>query len=151
MRRMEEKAAILAENNIAAMIIFASAVSSARSCCASESGRLLMVLAVLADCSRPGRSDSRIFWGSTVLSAFREHVADVTDNLRNCAEGLGDDAKFGPRDDHGNSPVHSSASPAMIIDRGMLFRNAAVNLSFTLPLICFLVIIAYGYRTRNLV
>ena len=68
-------------------------------------------------------------------------------------EGLGDDAKFGAAGLIMAILGGSILPPlqAMIIDRGMLFGMPAVNLSFTLPLICFLVIIAYGYRTRNLV
>ena len=35
----------------------------------------------------------------------------------------------------------------MIIDQQTIFSHPAVNVSFVLPLICFLFIIAYGYRT----
>jgi FHS family L-fucose permease-like MFS transporter len=34
-----------------------------------------------------------------------------------------------------------------IIDQQTLFGHPAVNVSFVLPLLCFLVIIIYGYRT----
>ena len=34
----------------------------------------------------------------------------------------------------------------MIIDCGVIFGHPAVNVSFVLPLVCFLIIIAYGYR-----
>jgi FHS family L-fucose permease-like MFS transporter len=36
---------------------------------------------------------------------------------------------------------------ASIIDQQTLFDMPAVNISFILPLFCFLVIIVYGYRT----
>ena len=36
----------------------------------------------------------------------------------------------------------------MIIDQQTIFSHPAVNVSFVLPLICFLFIIAYGYRTN---
>jgi FHS family L-fucose permease-like MFS transporter len=36
---------------------------------------------------------------------------------------------------------------ASIIDQKEMFGMPAVNVSFILPLLCFLIIIAYGYRT----
>ena len=38
----------------------------------------------------------------------------------------------------------------MIIDQGSIFGHPAVNVSFILPLICFLIIIAYGYRSYKM-
>ena len=64
-------------------------------------------------------------------------------------EGLGDDAKFGAAGlimaILGGSvlpPVQAS-----IIDLGSVGGFPAVNLSFVLPLICFIVVAAYGFRT----
>ena len=37
--------------------------------------------------------------------------------------------------------------PGMMIDQGTIWGMPAVNMSFILPLVCFLVIIVYGYRS----
>ena len=39
---------------------------------------------------------------------------------------------------------------AAIIDQGTLLGMPAVNVSFILPLICFVVIIIYGYRSHTI-
>ena len=64
-------------------------------------------------------------------------------------EGLGDDAKFG-----GAGLIMAilggSVMPplqAAIIDKGMVWGMPAVNVSFILPMICFFVIIWFGYRS----
>ena len=64
-------------------------------------------------------------------------------------QGLGDDAKFGAAGLIMAILGGSVLPPlqAAIIDQKKLFGMPAVNVSFVLPLICFLVIIAYGYRT----
>jgi FHS family L-fucose permease-like MFS transporter len=36
----------------------------------------------------------------------------------------------------------------LIIDQSFVFGHPAVNVSFVLPLFCFLIIGLYGYRTR---
>ena len=67
-------------------------------------------------------------------------------------KGMGDDAKFGAAGlimaILGGSvlpPVQAS-----IIDMGQVAGFPAVNLSFVLPLICFVVVAVYGYRTYRL-
>lgn len=64
-------------------------------------------------------------------------------------QGLGDDAKFGAAGLIMAILGGSVLPPlqANIIDCQELFGMPAVNVSFILPLICFVVIIAYGYRT----
>jgi FHS family L-fucose permease-like MFS transporter len=64
-------------------------------------------------------------------------------------QGLGDDAKFGAAGLIMAILGGSVLPPlqASIIDQHELFGMPAVNISFILPLICFLVIIAYGWRT----
>ena len=64
-------------------------------------------------------------------------------------QGLGDDAKFGAAGLIMAILGGSVLPPlqASIIDQGTMFGMPAVNVSFILPLICFLVIIAYGWRT----
>lgn len=67
-------------------------------------------------------------------------------------EGLGDDAKFGAAGLIMAILGGSIMPPAQaaIIDQGTLFGLPAVNVSFILPLICFLVIIVYGYRSHTI-
>ena len=63
-------------------------------------------------------------------------------------EGLGEDAKFGAAGLIMAILGGSVLPPvqAMIIDRGTLMGMPAVNVSFVLPMICFVVIAIYGYR-----
>lgn len=67
-------------------------------------------------------------------------------------EGLGDDAKFGAAGLIMAILGGSVLPPlqARIIDCGMIGGFPAVNLSFVLPFICFIVIIAYGMRCSRL-
>jgi len=64
-------------------------------------------------------------------------------------DGLGDDAKFGAAGLI-MAILGGSILPtlqAMIIDEGTVLGNfPATNASFVLPLFCFLVVTAYGYR-----
>ena len=64
-------------------------------------------------------------------------------------QGLGDDAKFGAAGLIMAILGGSVLPPlqASIIDQHTVMGMPAVNISFVLPLICFLVIIVYGYRT----
>lgn len=63
-------------------------------------------------------------------------------------DGLGEDAKFGAAGLIMAILGGSVLPPlqAMIIDRGTLLGMPAVNVSFVLPMICFVVIAIYGYR-----
>ncbi len=63
--------------------------------------------------------------------------------------GLGNDAKFGAAGLIMAILGGSVLPPiqASIIDRGELFGMPAVNVSFFLPFICFIVIAIYGHRT----
>lgn len=65
--------------------------------------------------------------------------------------GLGDDAKFGAAGLIMAILGGSVLPPlqALIIDQKTLFGMPAVNISFILPLICFIVIITYGQRIRH--
>ena len=64
-------------------------------------------------------------------------------------QGLGDDAKFGAAGLIMAILGGSVLPPlqAIIIDQHEMFGMPAVNVSFILPLFCFIIIIAYGYRT----
>ncbi|MBQ6911983.1 MAG: L-fucose:H+ symporter permease [Bacteroidales bacterium] len=63
-------------------------------------------------------------------------------------DGLGEDAKFGAAGLIMAILGGSVLPPlqALIIDRGTLLGMPAVNVSFVLPMICFVVIAIYGYR-----
>ena len=65
-------------------------------------------------------------------------------------KGLGDDAKFGAAGLIMAILGGSVLPPiqASIIDMGIIGNFPAVNISFILPLICFIAIISYGYRAR---
>jgi FHS family L-fucose permease-like MFS transporter len=66
--------------------------------------------------------------------------------------GLGDDAKFGAAGLIMAILGGSVLPPlqASIIDQGTLFGMPAVNVSFVMPFICFIVVMIYGYRTHTL-
>ena len=63
-------------------------------------------------------------------------------------DGLGEDAKFGAAGLIMAILGGSVLPPlqALIIDRGTLLGMPAVNVSFVLPMLCFLIIAIYGYR-----
>jgi FHS family L-fucose permease-like MFS transporter len=65
--------------------------------------------------------------------------------------GLGEDAKFGAAGLI-MAILGGSVMPplqALIIEQGSIFSMPAENISFVIPLICFVVIAIYGYRTRT--
>ena len=65
--------------------------------------------------------------------------------------GIGDDAKFGAAGLI-MAILGGSVMPplqAAIIDLGMIRGLPAVNVSFFLPMVCFIVIAVYGYRTHH--
>ena len=66
-------------------------------------------------------------------------------------KGMGDDAKFGAAGLIMAILGGSILSPlqASIIDCKTLFGMPAVNVSFLIPLLCFIVIISYGYAVRH--
>jgi FHS family L-fucose permease-like MFS transporter len=63
-------------------------------------------------------------------------------------DGMGDDAKFGAAGLIMAILGGSVLPPlqAAVIDQGTVFGMPATNVSFIFPLICFLVVGAYGYR-----
>ncbi len=67
-------------------------------------------------------------------------------------DGLGDDAKFGAAGLIMAILGGSIMPPlqASIIDKGMIAGMPAVNISFIIPFICFIVIAVFGYRTYTI-
>lgn len=151
----ERSAEVLSQQyNIYAMILF---------CCSRfictfllrylNPGQLLMVLAVCAGLLTFGVIGLQNRYGVYCLVGVSGCMSLMFPTIYGIAlRGLGDDAKFGAAGlimaILGGSvlpPVQAS-----IIDMGQVAGFPAVNLSFVLPLICFVVVAVYGYRTFQL-
>lgn len=149
---MEEKAAeVLSQRyNIIAMLIF---------CCSRfictyllryvNAGRLLAILAIAATALTAGVIIFQDLMGIYCLVGVSACMSLMFPTIYGIAlKGLGDDAKFGAAGLIMAILGGSVLPPiqARIIDCGTIGNFPAVNLSFILPLICFLVIIVYGFR-----
>lgn len=153
---MDEKAAeVLSQQyNIIAMIIF---------CCSRfictfllkyiNPGVLLRTLAAVACCFTLGVIFIDGVFGMYCLVGISACMSLMFPTIYGIAlEGLGDDAKFGAAGLI-MAILGGSVLPPMqasIIDMGSVFNMPAVNVSFVLPLICFIVVMIYGHRTRSL-
>jgi len=150
---MEEKAAevLSQEYNIIAMIIF---------CCSRfictfflryfSPGLLLKILAFAACLLTGGVIAFQNVWGMYCLVGVSACMSLMFPTIYGIAlQGLGDDAKFGAAGLIMAILGGSVLPPlqASIIDQHILFGMPAVNLSFILPFICFVVIIIYGHRS----
>lgn len=137
--------------NIIAMIIF---------CCSRfictfllkyiNSGKLLMILAIAGVCLTTGVICIQGIFGLYCLVGVSACMSLMFPTIYGIAlKGLGDDAKFGAAGLI-MSILGGSVLPllqAKIIDLKSVGGFPAVNLSFIVPLFCFMVIIMYGYRT----
>ena len=148
----EQEAEVLSQTyNIVAMAIFVSS----RFICTYflkfiNAGALLGILATVGACLTLGVIflDGRP--GLYCLVAISACMSLMFPTIYGIAlQGLGDDAKFGAAGLIMAILGGSVLPPlqATVIDQHELLGMPAVNLSFVLPLICFLIIIAYGYRT----
>ena len=148
----EQEAEVLSQTyNIVAMAIFVSS----RFICTYflkfiNAGALLGILATVGACLTLGVIflDGRP--GLYCLVAISACMSLMFPTIYGIAlQGLGDDAKFGAAGLIMAILGGSVLPPlqATIIDQHELLGMPAVNLSFVLPLICFLIIISYGYRT----
>ena len=148
----EQEAEVLSQTyNIVAMAIFVSS----RFICTYflkfiNAGALLGILATVGACLTLGVIflDGRL--GLYCLVAISACMSLMFPTIYGIAlQGLGDDAKFGAAGLIMAILGGSVLPPlqATVIDQHELLGMPAVNLSFVLPLICFLIIIAYGYRT----
>ena len=139
--------------NIIAMVIFCSS----RFVCTFllkyiNPGRLLAILAIAATAFTAGviGIDGRL--GLYCLVAVSACMSLMFPTIYGIAlEGMGEDAKFGAAGLIMAILGGSVLPPvqAMIIDQGTLLGWPAVNLSFILPLICFLVVMSYGFSTSK--
>jgi FHS family L-fucose permease-like MFS transporter len=150
----EKDAEVLSQTyNIAAMVIF---------CCSRfictfllryiNPGRLLSLLAILGVILTAGviLIDGRL--GLYCLVAVSACMSLMFPTIYGIAlTGLGDDAKFGAAGLIMAILGGSILPPlqASIIDMGSVCGMPAVNISFILPLICFIIIAVYGFRTSK--
>lgn len=150
---MDEKSAeiLSQEYNIIAMIIFCAS----RFICTFilrylNPGRLLMILAIAGACLTMGVIFFENIWGIYCLVGVSACMSLMFPTIYGIAlKGMGDDAKFGAAGLIMAILGGSILPPlqASIIDCEKAFGMPAVNLSFILPLLCFIVIIRYGYRS----
>lgn len=152
---MGEKAAeVLSQRyNIIAMAIFCGS----RFVCTYllryvNAGRLLAILAVAAAVLTVGVILFHDRMGLYCLVGVSACMSLMFPTIYGIAlDGMGDDAKFGAAGLIMAILGGSVLPPlqASIIDCGEIGGFPAVNLSFVLPLVCFLVIIAYGLRSSR--
>ena len=153
---MDEKAAeVLSQKyNIVAMVIFCIS----RFVCTFilrylNAGRLLMILAVLGGAFTLGAVFLQNIYGLYSLVAISACMSLMFPTIYGIAlKGLGDDAKFGAAGLIMAILGGSVLPPvqALVIDMHTIGSLPAVNVSFLLPFVCFIVIVYYGYRTvRN--
>ena len=137
--------------NILAMIIF---------CCSRfictfllryvNTGRLLTVLAIVGGLLVVGVIGLQNIYGLYCLVGVSACMSLMFPTIYGIAlTGLGDDAKFGAAGLIMAILGGSVLPPfqAAIIDQGELLGMPAVNVSFILPFVCFVVIATYGHRT----
>ena len=150
---MEEQAAeVLSQKyNIAAMALFCVS----RFICTFllrylNAGNLLKLLAVAACVFTAGVILFQNIWGMYCLVAVSGCMSLMFPTIYGIAlERLGDDAKFGAAGLIMAILGGSVLPPlqAAIIDMGSIGGFPAVNLSFILPFICYVIVIIYGQRT----
>ena len=150
----EQAAEVLSQKyNIAAMLIFCVS----RFVCTFllkffNPGQLLRTLAVAGGILTAGVIFFQNIYGLYCLVAVSACMSRMFPTIYGIAlKGLGEDAKFGAAGLIMAILGGSIMPPvqAMIIDQGTALGMPAVNVSFVLPLICFIVIAVYGHRTRK--
>lgn len=151
----EQAAEVLSQKfNIAAMGIFCLS----RFICTYllrfiNSGLLLRSLAIAAGCFTIGVISFQNIVGMYCLVGVSACMSLMFPTIYGIAlKGLGDDAKFGAAGLIMAILGGSILPPlqASIIDRGVVFGSMpAVNFSFILPLICFVIVTIYGHRSYH--
>lgn len=150
---MDEKSAeVLSQQyNIVAMIIFCIS----RFICTFilrylNPGKLLMILAVTGGIFTIGVIGFQDVKGMYCLVGISACMSLMFPTIYGIAlQGLGEDAKFGAAGLIMAILGGSIMPPiqAAIIDKGVIAGIPAVNVSFILPFICFVVVVIYGYRS----
>ncbi|HCO66921.1 MAG TPA: L-fucose:H+ symporter permease [Dysgonomonas sp.] len=148
----EKDAEVLSQKyNIVAMIIFCVS----RFICTFllryiNPGKLLAILAIAAGVFTIGVIGFQDVKGMYCLVGVSACMSLMFPTIYGIAlEGLGEDAKFGAAGLIMAILGGSVLPPlqASIIDLGTIGNFPAVNISFVLPLICFVVVTIYGYRS----
>ena len=150
----EQEAEVLSQQyNIVAMAIFiASRFISTFLMRYVRPGRLLMFFAVGGFVSIAGVILSQGIMGMYCLVATSAFMSLMFPTIYGIAlRGLGEDAKFGAAGLI-MAILGGSVMPPMqgaIIKQGTIMSMPAENISFIIPLICFVVVAIYGFRTRT--
>jgi len=151
----ERSAEVLSQQyNIFAMVLF---------CCSRfictfflkyvNPGKLLSILAVCAMLLTFGVISFQSRYGVYCLVGVSGCMSLMFPTIYGIAlQGLGDDAKFGAAGLIMAILGGSVLPPlqASIIDAGEIVSMPAVNISFVLPFVCFVVVAVYGYRMMRL-
>ena len=114
--------------------------------------QLLKILAIAAAIFTLGVIFFQDIWGMYCLAAVSGCMSLMFPTIYGIAlNRLGDDAKFGSAGLIMAILGGSVLPPlqAAIIDMGTVFNMPAVNVSFVLPLICYIMVMIYGQRTYN--
>jgi len=150
----EQEAEVLSQQyNIVAMAIFiVSRFISTFLMRYVRPGRLLMFFAVGGFVSIAGVILSQGIMGMYCLVATSAFMSLMFPTIYGIAlRGLGEDAKFGAAGLI-MAILGGSVMPPMqgaIIKQGTIMSMPAENISFIIPLICFVVVAIYGFRTRT--
>jgi FHS family L-fucose permease-like MFS transporter len=150
----EQEAEVLSQQyNIVAMALFiASRFISTFLMRYVRPGRLLMIFAVGGFISISGVILSQGIMGIYCLVATSAFMSLMFPTIYGIAlRGLGEDAKFGAAGLI-MAILGGSVMPPLqgaIIKQGTVLSMPAENASFIIPLICFVVVAIYGYRTRT--
>ncbi|MDR2885995.1 MAG: L-fucose:H+ symporter permease [Rikenellaceae bacterium] len=150
---MEEQAAEMLSQryNIVAMVIFCIS----RFICTYllrylNAGKLLTILAITGGCLTTGAILLQDIYGLYCLVGVSACMSLMFPTIYGIAlKGLGEDAKFGAAGLIMAILGGAILPPAQaaIIDRGMVLGMPAVNVSFIIPLVCFVAITLYGLRS----
>lgn len=115
-------------------------------------GKLLSAFAIAGICFTAGVIFMQDIYGLCCLVAVSACMSLMFPTIYGIAlHGLGEDAKFGAAGLI-MAILGGSLMPwtqARIIDQGVIMGMPAVNVSFVIPLVCFIVIAIYGFRTRK--
>ncbi|MEA3460761.1 MAG: L-fucose:H+ symporter permease [Bacteroidota bacterium] len=150
----EQEAEVLSQQyNIVAMAIFiVSRFVSTFLMRYVRPGRLLMFFAIGGFVSIAGVILSQGIMGMYCLVATSAFMSLMFPTIYGIAlRGLGEDAKFGAAGLI-MAILGGSVMPPLqgaIIKQGTILSMPAENISFIIPLICFVVVAIYGYRTRT--
>lgn len=149
----EQSAEVLSQQyNIIAMILFCTS----RFVCTFlmryvNPGTLLMTLAICGGILTLGVVGLQSIWGLYCLVGISACMSLMFPTIYGLSlKGLGNDAKYGAAGLI-MAILGGSVMPpvqALVIDLGTICGFPAVNLSFLLTLICFIVVAIYGYRSK---